>query len=124
MRQVANGLVDHGVRYAYGDYWTAYVLDYLDPEHLVVSPSPLDVVRWPSEAAAVRRSRRPAWLFVAPRATVAADEAFGNGEPGPGNYTLAQFESLLAGRGVAYSVLHLGVIDAVLPARRVTLPRP
>lgn len=124
MRQVAAGLADHGVRYAYGDYWTAYVLDFLAPDRLVVSPSPLDVVRWPAEAAAVRAARDPAWLFVVPGGVAAANAAFGNAEPGPGNYTEAQFESLLAGQGVAYRVLHLGVLDAVLPARRVTLPRP
>jgi hypothetical protein len=124
VREVAAALAAHGIRYAYGDYWTAYVLDFVDPKALVVSPSSLDVVRWPAEAAAVGAAARPAWLFYAPGRTAAASLAFSNPEPGPGNYTEAQFESFLQGRGVPYRVVHLGLLDAVVPARRVRLPSP
>jgi hypothetical protein len=123
LRQVAAGLTAHGIRDAYGDYWTAYVLDFIDPKGAVVSPSPLDVVRWPATAAAVGSAPDPAWLFFDPNRLTQATEAFGNTEQGPGNYTEAQFTALLTGRGVAYRVVHLGVLDAVVPARRVTLPR-
>ena len=80
------------------------------------------MVRWPATAAAVGSAPDPAWLFFAPNRLTQATEAFSNPEPGPGNYTEAQFTGLLTGRGVAYRVVHLGVLDAVVPARRVTLP--
>ncbi|MGO9455494.1 MAG: hypothetical protein ACLP62_00400 [Acidimicrobiales bacterium] len=124
MRAAGAVLVDAGVHDAYASYWVAYVLDDLFPGRLAVSPSYLDVVRWPAEAAAVRRAPDPAWLFVAPAEALEADRAVGNPEPGPGNYTEHDFESLLAAQGVGYRVLHLGVLDAVVPDHRVTLPRP
>ena len=121
-RQVAAAMAAHHLRDAYGDYWTAYTLDFLDPGQLTVSPSPADVVRWPAMAGRVARSSDPAWLFFAPGQRAAAAAAFSNPEPGPGGYTEAQFEALLRGRGVGYRVVHLGVLDAVVPAHRVTLP--
>lgn len=124
VRHVATEMTRHGIRYAYGDYWTAYVLDFVDPDGVVVSPSPLDVVRWPAEAAAVRSAPDPAWLFFAPDRLAEATQAFSNTEQGPGNYTEAQFEALLTGRDVPYRVVHLGVLDAVVPAHAVTLPAP
>jgi hypothetical protein len=124
VRHVATEMTRHGIRYAYGSYWTAYVLDFLDPGAVVVSPSHLDVVRWPAEAAAVGSAPDPAWLFFSPSQVQEATRAFANPEPGPGDYTEAQFEGLLTGRGVAYRVVHLGVLDAVVPAHRVTLPAP
>ncbi|HEY1733030.1 MAG TPA: hypothetical protein VGG23_01195, partial [Acidimicrobiales bacterium] len=113
---------EHGLRYAYGTYWTAYVLDYVGGGRVVVTPSPLDVVRLPSDAAAVAASPGPAWLFYPTGHTAAAGAAFANPETGPGNYTEAQFESLLTGRHVPYTVVHVGVLDAVVPAHRITLP--
>jgi hypothetical protein len=124
VRHVLAAMHRHHLRYAYGDYWTAYVLDLLDPTGVVVSPSHLDVVRWPQEAAAVRAAPRPAWLFFAPGHLRQAGRAFANPETGPGNYTEQQFTGLLEARGVPYTVVHLGVLDAVVPAHRVTLPRP
>jgi hypothetical protein len=124
VRHVAAELDRHHIRDAYGDYWTAYVLDFVDPGGAVVSPSHLDVVRWPAEAARVRAAPDPAWLFYAPGHLAAATAAFGDPEPGPGNYTLAQFESLLGGLRVPYRLVPLGVLTAVVPARRVTLPTP
>ena len=123
VRQIVAAMDEHGLRYAYGTYWTAYVLDYVAGGRVVVSPSPLDVVRLPSDAAAVAASPGPAWLFYPTGHTAAAAAAFANPETGPGNYTEAQFESLLTGRHVAYTVVHVGVLDAVVPARRITLPK-
>jgi hypothetical protein len=123
-RHVLEELHRHHIRYAYGSYWTAYVLDALDPDGVVVSPSHLDVVRWPAEAAAVRSARDPAWLFSAPGHLKGASLAFSNAETGPGNFTEQQFTGLLEARGVPYRVVHLGVLDAVVPDRRVTLPQP
>jgi hypothetical protein len=123
VRQIVAAMDEHGLRYAYGTYWTAYVLDYVAGGRVVVTPSPLDVVRLPSDAAAVAASPGPAWLFYPTGHTAAAAAAFANPETGPGNYTEAQFESLLTGRHVPYTVVHVGVLDAVVPARRITLPK-
>jgi len=123
-RQVDTDMERDHIRDAYGDYWTAYLLDFLSPGGVAVSPSPLDVVRWPAMAATVAAARDPAWLFFPPDRIAQAEQAFSNPEQGPGNYTQAQFESLLTGRGIGYRVVHLGVLDAVLPARKVTLPAP
>jgi hypothetical protein len=122
VRQIVAAMDEHGLRYAYGTYWTAYVLDYVAGGRVVVTPSPLDVVRLPSAAAAVATSPGPAWLFYPTGHTAAAGAAFANPETGPGNYTEAQFESLLTGRHVPYTVVHVGVLDAVVPAHRITLP--
>jgi hypothetical protein len=123
-RQVAADMVRHHLHDAYGDYWTAYTLDFLAPGRVAVSPSPLDVVRWPAMAATVGSARDPAWLFFAPDRIAQAGAAFSNPEPGPGNYTEAQFTGLLTARGIPYRVVHLGVLDAVVPVRKVTLPPP
>lgn len=123
-RQVVADMARHHIVDAYGDYWTAYLLDFLAPGRVAVSPSPLDVVRWPAMAATVAAAPDPAWLFFAPSRTAQASQAFSNPEQGPGNYTQAQFEALLAGRGVPYRVVDLGVLDAVVPARKVALPTP
>jgi len=111
-----------GIRYAFGDYWTAYVLDELAPTRVSVSPSAQDYDRWQSLQDSVARSRHPAWLFFAPSQLLAAAVAFANPEPGPGGYTEAQFEALLRAKGVPYRVVHLGVLDAVIPAKKVELP--
>lgn len=123
-RHVVTEMQRHHLRYAYGSYWTAYVLDALDPDGVVVTPSHLDVVRWPAAATAVRSSPDPAYLFSAPAHLEAATRAFANAETGPGNFTQQQFTGLLEARGVPFRVVHLGVLDAVVPAHRVTLPAP
>ena len=109
------------LRAAYGDYWTAYNLDFLAPGRLQVSPSPLDYDRWPAMAAAVAAAPHPAWLFFAPAKTAAAARAFNNPQPGPGRYTEASFEALLTAQHVPYRVVHLGVLDAVVPAHKFLL---
>jgi hypothetical protein len=123
-RHVVAEMQRHHIRYAYGSYWTAYVLDALDPDGVVVTPSHLDVVRWPEAAAAVRSSPDPAYLFSAPGHLHAATQAFANAETGPGNFNQKQFTGLLEAQGVPFRVVHLGVLDAVVPAHRVTLPAP
>jgi hypothetical protein len=87
-----------------------------------VSPSRLDVNRSTTIAAGVASSRDPAWLFFAPRRTVQAAVEFGNPQPGPGPYTEQTFEARLAQRGIPYKVVTLGILDAVVPSRRVTVP--
>ena len=123
-REVIDRMEADHLTTAYGDYWTAYVLDFLAPGRVQVSPSPLDYDRWPAMAARVAASRDPAWLFFDPGRTAAAAQAFSNPEVGPGSFTEASFEALLDAQHVPYRVVQLGVLDAVVPAHRVTLPAP
>jgi hypothetical protein len=122
MQQAVDAMRAHDITAAYGDYWTAYDLDFLSGGRPRVSPSPLDVNRSTTIAAGVASSRDPAWLFFAPRRTVQAAVEFGNPQPGPGAYTEQTFEARLAQRGIPYKVVTLGILDAVVPSRRVTVP--
>jgi hypothetical protein len=105
---------------AYADYWTAYNIDYLDPS-ISVSPSHLDAIRSQTILDSVDHSHRPAWLFSAPAHIDEADLAFGD-EQGPGSYTEGSFVAMLRGRGIGSRVIHLGILDAVIPDRNVTVP--
>ena len=118
--QVTRSMDAAGIRFAYGDYWVSYTLDDVDPS-LMVSPSPLDPVRSKSIARAVAGARQPAWLFFAPGKEAAAGAAFSNPETGPGNYSESAFVSMLTREGNGYRLIHLGVLDAVVPDRPVSL---
>jgi hypothetical protein len=120
MEHVVDAMRAHHIGAAYGDYWTAYDLDFVGHGQPVVSPSVLDVNRSGAIAAQVRSSRDPAWLFFAPGQ--AAEVAFSNPQPGPGPYTEASFEALLRQRGIPFKVVKLGVLDAIVPAHRLTTP--
>ncbi len=122
MQQVISAMRAHHIEDAYGDYWTAYSLDFVGHEQPLVSPSVLDVTRSSAIAAQVASSKDPAWLFFAPNETAAAGAQFSNPQPGPGPYTEQTFEALLRQRGIPFSVIRLGVLDAVVPARRVVTP--
>ena len=112
----------HHLTDAFGDYWTSYDLEFIGQGRVSVSPSVLDVDRWPALAARVAASPDPAWLFFAPSRTAAAGAAFSNPQPGPGPYTEETFEMRLTEAGIGYRVIHLGVLDAVVPSRRVVVP--
>lgn len=118
MEHVVQALRQHHISDAYGDYWTAYDLDFLSGGSPAISPSPLDVVRSTGLAAEVASARDPAWLFFAPGEAARAATTFGNPQPGPGPYTEQSFEAHLKGLGIGYTVVKLGVLDAVVPARR------
>lgn len=122
MQQAIDGMRRHHIEDAYGDYWTAYSLDFVGDGQPLVSPSVLDVNRSTAIAAGVAASNDPAWLFFSPDETAAAAAAFSNPQPGPGPYTEASFEALLRQRGISFKVVKLGVLDAVVPSRRVTTP--
>jgi hypothetical protein len=107
------------IRVAYADYWTAYVTDYLDPS-LVVTPSQLDVVRSQSLLDTVEHSPRPAWLFSSPSHLAEAGQVFGAQE-GPGGYSETSFLTMLANRGIHARVVHLGLLDAVIPDHKVVI---
>ncbi len=114
-RQVIRSMATHHLRTAYGDYWTAYDLDFLAPDTVTISPTPLDPRRSDSLARTVARSTPQAWLFFAPGHELAAGVTFSNPEPGPGGYSQAAFTGYLALHGDGYRVVRLGVLDAVIP---------
>ena len=123
MQQAVDAMRAHHIADAYGDYWTAYDLDFLSRGHPLVSPSPrLDVSRSAALAAGVTASKDPAWLFFAPGKTAQAAAEFGNPQPGPGPFTEQTFEQRLRQLGLSYKVVHLGILDAVVPSRRLTSP--
>ncbi|HEY1445593.1 MAG TPA: hypothetical protein VGF51_11905 [Acidimicrobiales bacterium] len=116
MEHVVQALRQHHITAAYGDYWTAYDLDFLSGGRPAISPSRLDVVRSRGLATEVASAKDPAWLFFAPDETSRAGEVFGNPQPGPGPYTEQTFEAHLKELGIDYTVVKLGVLDAVVPA--------
>jgi hypothetical protein len=118
IEQVVHALRQHHITHAYGDYWTAYDLDFLSGGSPAVSPSRLDTVRSTGIAAEVASSKDPAWLFFAPDQATRAAATFGNPQPGPGSYTEQSFEAHLKALGIGYKVVKLGVLDAVEPTRR------
>jgi hypothetical protein len=121
IRSVISEMSAQHIHDAFGDYWTAYVLDFLAPDEVEVSPSTKDVIRFPAVFTQVAHSRRPAWLFYAPSEVAHASAVFQNPELGPGEYSEAAFVALLRSEHVSYRLVHLGVLDAVLPSRPVTL---
>jgi len=122
IRHVVTEMRDAHIRYAYGDYWTAYDIDFLAPDDVTVSPSPLDVNRVPALFRAVTASKRAAWLFFAPGQIAQAAAAFSNPQPGPGVYSEQTFTAFLRAHRDAYHVVHLGVLDAVVPATQQGVP--
>ena len=122
MEQVVQAMREHHITAAYGDYWTAYDLDFLSGGRPVVSPSPLDVNRSTSISAEVASAKRPAWLFFAPGETARAGTVFLNPQPGPGPYTEQSFEAHLTQLGIPYRVVKLGILDAVVPERKLSVP--
>ncbi len=122
MQQVVDAMRAHHITDAYGDYWTAYDLDFLSRGEPLVSPSVLDVTRSGSIAAGVASSADPAWLFFAPSETTAAATEFMNPQPGPGPYTEQTFEARLSQLGLSYRVVKLGILDAVIPSNRLVVP--
>ena len=118
-RQVVRSMAAHHIRTAYGDYWTAYDLDFLAPHTVTVSPSPLDVQRSAGLARSVRDGTPQAWLFFAPGHEAVAGAAFSNPEPGPGGYSESAFIAYLTAHGDAYKVVRLGILDAVIPKHPV-----
>lgn len=117
MHHVLSEMQAHRIAAAYGDYWTAYDLDFLSGGSPTVSPSPLDVNRSTAISSEVAATTNPAWLFFAPNQTAEASTVFGNPQPGPGPYTEKTFEAYLTKLGIPYKVVRLGVLDAVIPQR-------
>ena len=119
MEHVVHELRVHHITDAFGDYWTAYDLDFLSGGSPAVSPSPLDVIRSTGLEAQVASAKDPAWLFFAPTEDSRDTTVFGNPQPGPGPYTEQTFEAHLDALGISYKVVKLGILDAVVPAHRL-----
>ena len=83
------------------------------------SSSPLDDQRSSALAHTVARDDRPAWLFFAPGPETAAANASSNPDPGPGGYSQGAFTAYLTAHRVGYRIVHLGVLDAVIPQHRI-----
>jgi hypothetical protein len=73
-------------------------------------------------AQEVARAKHPSWLFFPPTRIAAATVTFSNPQVGPGGYSEQAFEALLKRMGIGYHVVHLGILDAVTPDRKATLP--
>ncbi len=76
--------------------------------------------RWPALNRRVLAARSAAWIFMPP--TAAAIEQFGSTVDiqGPGGLSESTFLSDLQLDGVAYRVVHAGLVQAVIPSRAVT----
>ena len=116
--QVVRGLEAHGVRSAYAGYWVAYDLDYLSHERLKVTDPNID--RWVAEYYFVHGSKDPAWLFFNPSRLGAAESAFASTPPGPNGYPESFFIAKLNQLRIPFGIRHVGVIDAVVPDRKVS----
>jgi hypothetical protein len=122
MEQVIDAMRAHHMTAAYGDYWTAYDLDFLSRGSPAVSPSPLDVVRSTALAAQVASAKDPPWLFYNLSEAARATTVFQSPQPGPGPYNEETFEAHLRQTGVPYKVVRLGILDAVVPAHKLATP--
>ena len=108
-----------GVTVGFADYWVAYLLDFLSQEKLRITVAGGDPDRWPAVNRQVRASPTPAYLFVPP--TSLAVSQFGSkvALQGPANLTEATFLAYLQRAGYHYTRIHAGLVDAVVPNRRV-----
>jgi Dolichyl-phosphate-mannose-protein mannosyltransferase len=113
-------LEQHGLSVGYANYWVSYKLDFLSGGALEFVPVPWDQVRSSSMGEQVGRAARPAWLFVPPAGIAAATDQFGISNLQPGFVHEAAFERSLTAHGVEFSIVHLGLFDAIVPRRTLT----
>ena len=50
------------------------------------------------------------------------DRDFSTPQQGSGPYTERTFEAVLRRQGIAYTVVKLGILDAVVPSAKLTVP--
>ncbi|HXY28731.1 MAG TPA: glycosyltransferase family 39 protein [Acidimicrobiales bacterium] len=117
--QVADHLARLGIDDAYAGYWIAYKLDFEGDGRVTIATVPPDLQPRPAYAKAVSRTPRAAWLFVP--ASRAAEGIFEFGSTsGPSGYDETTFERALDDHHIAYRVVDAGLLQAVVPAARVT----
>jgi hypothetical protein len=111
-----------GVTTGYADYWVAYKLDFLSRGRLVITTAGYDADRSRAINAAVVASGRPAWLFVPKRDSQIDGTQFSAPSLtiGPDGVPESQFLATLHKLGVGYRIIDTGIVQAVLPDRRVT----
>jgi hypothetical protein len=110
----------HHIRYAYADYWVAYKLDFLGDGRLQITTAGTDVDRWQAQHVAVRQAKSVAWLFTTPTGEPAAQFGLTTSIQGPNGMSETQFLTELVRLGVGYHVVQAGLVQAVIPDRRIT----
>jgi len=113
----------HGVRAGFADYWVAYKVDFLSRGALTIAPAHGDVDRSRTIDQEVARADQQAWLFV-PRSQLAVGFSQFAGTAvidGPRAITQANFVVALGRLGVGHRTIDAGILQAVVPARKVTL---
>jgi hypothetical protein len=113
-------LEQHHVMFGYANYWVAYNLDFLSRERLVLTPGPWDQIRSTPIYDQVASAHLPAWLFVPTDQMAVAAAQFGTTNVETGFDSEANFIDALKEIGDPYSVVHAGIIDAVIPKRPIT----
>jgi hypothetical protein len=111
-----------GVRAGFADYWVAYKVDLLN-SRMTITPAPGDVDRSAAIDRVVERAREQAWLFVPSEEIPAGYVQFSPTAviAGPGAVTEPAFIAALDHLGVAHRMVRAGLLDAVVPARPVTI---
>ncbi|HEY6425652.1 MAG TPA: hypothetical protein VIX84_00325, partial [Acidimicrobiales bacterium] len=114
-----------GVRAGFADYWVAYKVDYLSGPGLTVATAPGDVDRQKSFDRTVDAAPRQAWIFVPPAETQLGFSQFGptSSIAGPIGMTEAHFLAALQALKVPYRTVNAGILSAVIPERKVTVPQ-
>jgi hypothetical protein len=118
--QTATNLEAVGIQYGYADYWVAYKLDFLSGGRLQITTAGNDVDRWQAQHAVVRQAKSQAWLFTTPTGEAAAQFGATVSIQGPNGMSQSQFLADLARLGVGYRTINAGLVQAVIPDRRVT----
>ncbi len=108
-----------GIRTGFADYWVAYKLDFLSGDRLAITVGASEPDRWTALDRQVRRSRSPAWLFIPAAEAARAAQPFGEGITGPGGVDETTFLDRLDRLKIPYRIIDAGVLQAVLPRRRV-----
>lgn len=115
------GLERGHIRTGYAGYWVAYKLDLLSDDRLALTVATPDPVRSSAIDHQVRTSAHPAWLFVRRSEIPLAETQLGtlSQVQGPGGLREGAFTAMLRREGVPYRVVDAGMLEAVVPDRRV-----
>jgi len=118
---VAAVLQQHGVRFAYANYWVAYKLDFLSHGGMTVTVGATEPDRSQPFDQAVRRADAAAWLFVPVSQSMVGYRTFGATDliRGPDGTAEHAFLDRLHRLRVGYRIVHAGPIDAVIPERQI-----
>jgi hypothetical protein len=114
-----------GVRAGFADYWVAYKVDLLSGPGMTVTTAPGDVDRQKAFDRTVDAAPEQAWIFVPPAQTQLGFFQFSPTSTiaGPDGLTEAHFVSALRTLKVPYRTVDAGLLSAVIPGRKVTVPQ-